>query len=349
MYPWEHMETQEQAAPIGLAQPLADSAEEAAELSAPANCAARVFNGQIALLWQASGGAEGYLVLRGETAAQLKPIAAVEETGYTDAAAKPGKAYYYAVRAYNENGQSGTPQAVRIVLPEHVEKPKKEPAVDPAEKKDAPAPPKELRAAARGTRLAALTWQDGADEESADNLDMDERGDTEYHDPQYRLYRSAAPWCGYTLIAETKETSYLDTVPEAVTKYYYFVQAVRGGQASKPSAMAEVFTFPPLPAPEPPQNLRAMPTPAGDAVELQWKRGKAAAAYVVYAREEGQEFKVAGFTLEQSFLHEAPPDTPMEYRVQSYHDTGVSEPSAICALRTRKPQQRPPRFPAFKL
>ena len=370
MYPWEHTETQKtQAAPIGLAQPLADSmpAEDVLPPPAPANSAVRIFRGQAALMWQASERADGYLVLRGESPAQLKPIAAIEETSYMDAAAKPGKQYFYAVRAYNGHGQSSAAQTAGIVLPERSECPVKEndkpreppftgkrlrvnrsqaerieikkhsekPAEDVHEKKDAPPAPKELHAAARGTRLAALTWQAGAD-----------AADTEY-----RIYRSAAPWCGYGLVAETKETSFLDTVPEAVTKHYYFVQAVRGGQASEPSAMAEVFTFPPLPPPEPPQNLRAIP--AENAVELQWKHGKAAAAYVIYARVEGEEFKVAGYTLEHSFLHEAPADTPMEYRVQSYHDTGVSEPTGICAMRARRPQQqRPPslpRFPAFNL
>jgi len=385
VYPWEtpfQIKTEEAASPPAANAEQAARPAGALLPAAPVYAIARVFQDQIALMWQESKRAEGYLVLRGESQNQLKPIAAIEETNYIDALAKPGKTYYYAVRAYNEHGQSGPTQTVSVALPEQSQeiKPKekekppeeqpfpgkrlrmnrsqseriefkklaeKQPEQKPR-KKDAPPAPKELTAVAHGTKLVAVTWQAGADEHAADI--------------EYRLYRSAAPWCGYGLVAETKEAFYLDAVPEAVMKYYYFVQAVRAGQASEASAMAEAVTFPPLPPPEPPQNLRAAPAGTTEdraAVELNWKHGRAAAAYVIYARQEGEEFKIVGYTLENSFLHEAPADTQMEYRVQSYHDSGASEPSAICSVRTRRQQRQasqPPmaqntarRFPTFTL
>jgi len=385
VYPWEtplHTKTEE---PAAVSLPVENEVQEALLPSAPIYALTRVFQDQAALMWQESRRAEGYLVLRGESQTQLKPIAAIEETNYIDASAKPGKTYWYAVRAYNEHGQSGPTQAVSVALPEQAREVKPKEKEKPPEeqpfpgkrlrvnrkgseriefkkraeqqpeqrplKKDAPPAPKELTAAAHGTKLVALTWQADANIEN--------------HDMEYRLYRSATPWRGYGLVAETKDLFYLDAVPEAVTKYYYFVQAVRAGQASEPSAMAEAVTFPPLPPPEPPQNLRAAPAGAigagdGAAMELNWKHGRAAAAYVIYARQEGEEFRIAGYTLENSFLHEAPADAQMEYRVQSYHDTGASEPSAICSVRTRRQQQRqasqplmaqnaPRRFPTFTI
>jgi len=402
VYPWEtqpdlHTEQNgERAAPVGMAQPLMDSAPAVGMVlpgealpNVPAYAMARLIRGQAALLWHESKRADGYLVLRGETPTQLKPIAAVEETTYIDTQAKPGKLYFYAVRAYNDNGQSAATPIVSIQMPEQPEptptperqaekQPEKPPEKSTKEphgeqafagkrlrvnrnqgerielkraaeapgkeqassKKSAPPAPKNLCAVPQGTRLMALAWQPGADTQ----------------DVEYRIYRSTAPWCSYGLIAETKETHYLDTMPEAAKRYYYFVQAALAGRVSEPSPMAEAFTFPALPPPEPPKNLRAMP--AGDAVELQWKHGKTAAAYVIYARQEGEEFKVAGYTMEHSFLHEAPADAQMEYRVQSYHDSGVSEPTGICSVRTRRAQQRqsqpmaqnaPRRFPSFTI
>ena len=393
VYPWEaqpDLHTKQSSTPVGMPQPLMDSMSAERTVTddtfpnPPAYAMARMIRGQAALMWHESKRAEGYLVLRGETPTQLKPVAALEETTYIDTQAKAGKLYFYAVRAYNGHGQSGATLVVSIQMPEQREQqsekqPQKQPenstkephgeqafagkrlrvnrnqgerielkrAAETSEKeqtgskKNVPPAPKNLCAAPQGTRLMALAWQPGA----------------EIQDVEYRIYRSMAPWCSYGLIAETKETHYVDAVPEAAKRYYYFVQAALAGQVSEPSPMAEAFTFPQLPPPEPPQNLRTQLM--GDAVELQWRHGKTAAAYVIYARQEGEEFKVAGYTMEHSFLHEAPADAQMEYRVQSYHDTGVSEPSGICSVRTRRaPQQRqtqsmpqntPRRFPSFTI
>jgi hypothetical protein len=83
---------------------------------------------------------------------------------------------------------------------------------------------------------------------------------------------------------------------------------------------------------------------------------------------EGEDFQAVGHTLDGGFLHEGlPVDVSVDYRVQSYHDTGVSEPSAICTVRTgaqrpssnsnaprpaarpNPPPQNGRRFPAFSL
>jgi len=338
---------------------------------------------QVTLLWGESRQADGYLIHRGDDPQGLKPIAAVEEASYIDNTTQPGKTYYYTVRAYNEHGQSGATSVATVTLPA----PKApEPAPAPAEmakeeenqsfagkrlrvqrksleKKDAggdanrtmpsvaaPPAPTGLRAMTHGTKFIALQW-------TPPLPDLD-----------YRVYRSETPWCCYGLVAETKETQYLDTVPEPATKYYYFVQAVRGGRSSEASPMAEALTFPPLPPPEAPVNLRTAPQ-GTEAIELRWNHARGAAAYVIYARlDPNDEFQIIGHSLDCGWIHEGlPPDAFVDYRVQAYHDSGASELSGVCTGRAgvvRVPprnQSRPPapppppaapaarRFPSFSL
>ncbi|MDR0530534.1 MAG: hypothetical protein LBG83_00505 [Oscillospiraceae bacterium] len=359
-YPWETRESGAEG-PQGLAEPLADSMPTAeAAPAAPEYVAARAGEGAVLLRWGNSGGAEGYLLLRGENPARLKLVAAVEETTYIDQQAGAANTWYYAVRAYNRFGQSApalspavktkdggageppesrlTGKRLRLKRPAGHEETYAE---RETAKTAPPAAPTALRAAARGTCLIGLSWEHS------------EQG------VEFRIYRSETPWNSYGLIAETKEAAYLDTVPRADAKYYYFVQAVRAGAAGEASPMAEAHTFPKLPAPEPPRGLRAIPANGG--VELQWQRGRGAAAYAVYARElPSGEFCPIGHTPDLRFFHEAPePEGSREYRVQSYHDTGASEPVAVSLTRSagrRSPlfgpavfpaQAAPRRFPSF--
>jgi len=399
LYPWEtpqygcqpQYSCQQQynysAQPRGCEQPLEDAVAFPAQPAIPeppAYVMARALQGsQVTLMWGESKGADGYLVLRGEShsgpdqngssQSGLKPVAAIEQASYIDSRVHPGKTYCYAVRAYNEQGQSAATSAAGVTLPITEHAPEPEPVPEPeashafagkrlrVQKKPrrgeafreeepsgtyfaAPEAPAELHAAIRGTRLVELQWQENASEGT-----------------EYRLYRSATPWCSYGLIAETKDCRFLDAVPEAGTKYYYFAQAVREGCSSGASAMAEALTFPGLPSPEPPERLRAAPV-GPDAVELRWPHARGAAAYVIYARMEGGDFQVIGHTLDGGYLHEnLPPDASVDYRVQSYHDTGVSEPSGTVTVRTGAARQqgarqvRPApmpqnrRFPAFSL
>ena len=390
-YPWETPQPSsgfpplEIDRPVGCEQPLAHAVcapEVCAEAivpasplpSAPAYVLAHAFQkNQATLLWGQAEGADGYLLLRGESQSGLKPVAAVEEASYIDSRVCPGRTYYYAVRAYNEHGQSAATTAAAVTIPAgeaaaplpeqnavafpgkrlRVQKKLHRQAQDlqkaDQSSQNVPAAPSDLRAKICGTRLVELQWQGGASGGSDGT--------------EYRLYRSATPWCSYGLIAETKVCRFLDTVPEAGTKYYYFVQAVREGRASPASAMAEALAFPQLPLPEPPERLRASPVNL-DAIELRWSHARGAAAYVVCARMEDEDFRVVGHTQDGGFLHEGLPlDVNVDYRVLSYHDTGVSEPSAVCTARTggQRPGNaqrnvRPPaavpqnrKFPSFSL
>ena len=354
-YPWENYETN-LGAPPHMTMP---------QLAAPQAVLARAEEGRVALLWGEVPQADGYFIHRGEQPQGLMPLGTVAENSYTDAYTQPGKTYYYAVRAYNAQGQSAPSEIAAITVPAgttpeegqakqlHQNCPPVEADRVPREPVHAEtsgaAPqlmaPTGLRAFAQGTRFVGLSWQ------APPGLG-------------YRVYRSETPWRSYGLIAETTETHYLDTVPEPATRYYYFVQAVHQGRVSQASPMAEALTFPALPPPETPQNLRANPQ-GPEGIELRWNPARAAAAYVVYARlDPNDDFEIIGHTLDCGWLHEGlAPDSFVDYRVQAYHDSGASELSGVCTGRTgmrrespRRPEPpnrgqgaAPMRFPAFSL
>lgn len=361
IYPWESPCTAPQQPSPPPPEPSPSLPTEAAPPKPPAYVLAHAFQeNQVTLLWGQSRQADGYLIHRGEDPLSLKPIAAVEEASYIDSQTRAASTYYYTVRAYNEHGQSGNTPVAAVTLPAEKEpeplpeEPAEVPAPAPAPASaSAPLPPEPsaaatpepygLKAFTQGTKHILLQWT-----APAPGL-------------EYRLYRSETPWCCYGLAAETEETEFLDTVPEAATKYYYFVQAVRDGRSSQASPMAEALTYPALPPPEPPGNLRAG-AQGTDAMELRWNHARGAAAYVIYARlDPNEEFRIIGHTLDNSYLHEdLPPDAFVDYRVQSYHDSAASELSGICTGRSAVPRPAPrsqtqsnrpaaPRFPSFSL
>lgn len=305
---------------------------------------------KITLLWSASRAADGYLVLRGSNPNDLKVLASVEEASYIDTQVEAGASYTYAVRAHNADGYSAPTAASYVTMPVQQETPPLaaprlaansgetipisdvSAPIKPAAtqnithgKSAVPAAPAMVRAIPQGTRQIAVRWHPGED------------GGNQ----TFRLFRSLTPWCCYALAGETSETHYIDTVPHAGTKYYYFVQSMTDGRTSPPSSMAEASTYPPLPAPETPCKPRVAAVTAST-VELHWRHAKGAAAYLISARRTGEEFRIVGTTADVHFTHEElPPQTRFDYRIQSYHDSGVSEASPIASATTRSaPPQR---------
>jgi len=316
-------------------------AESAVAPQSPAKLTAQVYqHSHASLKWRAAKGSDGYIILRGSQPAAMQPIAAVAECTFVDTTTQPGRTYFYCVSAYNRNGKSRPCDYATVTLPSahqsapsgYTSSPSRSsmqpfqcasqaaPMLPQPPEPPAPPPlqaPKQLCAFAHGSRYIALHWQslrNGA---------------------QYRIFRSESPWSDYAMVSETNETYYLDAVPEPMTNYYYFVQAVHNGHSSQASAMAEAKSFPPLPTPETPQNLRCI-AQDNDTIELRWNPACAAAAYVVYARyDQAEEFSVLGHTLECTYMHkDAPQDSYVEYRVQAYHDTAASEPSTVCSCRS---------------
>lgn len=379
-YPWEIPAEEARAMPYP--EPLAEAyampargprAAPRLPPAAPTLLTAHAIGGdRVTMHWTKVPLVDGYLLLRGASGGTMHPLAALEENTYTDTRLRPGETYYYAVRSYNANGQSvGAasasvslpllesiqptegyyPQAApqpfaQTPLPTPEESPEPTPESQIIPMADAARPTSAPQAVACGTRLISLEWAECPEAEG------------------YRLYRSLAPWSSYSLCAETNETRFLDAVDAPETRYYYFVQAVSGGKSSAPSPMAEAVTLPALPEPQQPQRLRAAVT-GRDTIELRWDRAVGAAAYLICARSNpGEEFHPIGQAPETVFVHrELPPDSWIEYCVQGYHDSGISQPSLIVSARTPKQQpprsNRPqgpgpggfgmPRFPAFSL
>jgi len=329
-------------------------AESGTVPQSPASLTAHVYQHcHASLKWGAVNGADGYIILRGSQAAAMQPIAAVAERAFVDTTTQPGRTYFYSVSAYNRFGKSqpgnyatvSMPCAQQSVAPSCMSAPPRS-AMSPYSMPPRPpmpqmptapqmpqmpampqapempvAPqlqaPAQLCAFAHGSRYIALHWQ------------------PLHNGAQYRIFRSQSPWSDYTTVGETTETYYLDAVPEPMTKYYYFVQAMHNGRTSQASTMVEAQSFPALPTPETPQNLRCTAQDS-DSVELRWNPANAAAAYVVYARyDQAEEFSIIGHALECSYVHkDAPQDSFVEYRVQAYHDSAASEPSAVCSGRS---------------
>jgi len=355
-YPWD-AQAELTPVPAAPAKPASWGDAQPAAPPSPAYILAHIFEeNEVTLLWGESPGAEGYIVHRGEDPKSVRPIAPTKDATFTDNSVQPGNTYYYAVHAYNAHGQSKPGDCATVMLPEprDAKAPQSKPlpgqfqAIPPSPAAAAaapspptarpgaglPLPPNNLRASTQGTRFVQLLWQ------------------APQPDVEFRLYRSETPWSCYGLIAETSNTYYLDRVPEAATKYYYFVQSVQSGRASQASPMVEALTFPALPPPETPQGLRTEPRGI-DSIELRWNHTRAAAAYVIYARiTPNEDFCIIGHSLDCGWLHEGlPPDSLVDYRVQAYHDSGASPLSAVCAGRSAAPRGRPvppaPRRPLF--
>lgn len=335
-YPWGNG-----AHPLPHASQPLGYAENAAAPQSPANLTVHVYqHSHAALKWAAVQTADGYIILRGSQAATMQPIAAVAERAFVDTTTQPGRTYFYSVSAYNRFGKSRPshyatatiPSAQQSISPSCMSAPPRS-AMSPYSMPPYPLPefpmapqlqaPAQLCAFAHGSRYIALHWQ------------------PLQSDAQYRVFRSQNPWNDYVTVGETSETYYLDAVPEPMTKYYYFVQAMLNGRSSQASAMVEAQSFPTIPTPETPQNLRCI-AQDNDSVELRWNPANAAAAYVVYARcDQAEEFSIIGHTLDCCYVHkDAAQDSVAEYRVQAYHDSAASEPSAACSGRSNSNSPR---------
>jgi fibronectin type 3 domain-containing protein len=178
-------------------------------------------------------------------------------------------------------------------------------------------PPAFLAASPAGSRKIVLRWSAAPGTE------------------KYRIYRSLNPWNSYKLCGESTLCNYTDEVPSPQTKYYYFVQSLRDTEKSKPSQMICATTLPALAQPEVPQGVAVQAIRANE-IELRWEPAKAAAAYCIWCRaDDTREFEIIDFTYDTTYIHtELDAGTRYEYRIQGYHDSGVSALSAIAMAST---------------
>jgi autotransporter-associated beta strand protein len=220
--------------------------------AAPTNLTATPGNGQIALSWTASAGANYYTVQRstmanGGTGTYI-PLSTITlgnnitGTTYTDVTTNNGSTYSYTVAASNAGGTSANSTATSAV-----------PVAT------APATAPTGVSATPGNLQVSLSWSavTGA--------------------VGYVLQRATTSGGPYTYITSVSETTYVDSAIFPLspnTTYYYIVTAVNSGGSSPNSTQVSATT-----APAAPTNLAAIG--ANAQVVLTWSAAPGATKYTV--------------------------------------------------------------------
>lgn len=104
----------------------------------------------------------------------------------------------------------------------------------------------------------------------------------------YNIYRTTTPGTGYTLVASTDVSDYLDTgLLLHSTTYYYVVAGVNlDGEGPFSSEVSATTLAPMATAPRAPTGLTAFPGPAEDEATIGWS-GNAAADVIAWRLKRG--------------------------------------------------------------
>ena len=162
---------------------------KAAAPAAPSVTAGNSSTGKPRLTWKAVSGAVSYRIYRSESRGTgYSLLGTTSSTSYTNTGAKAGKTYYYRVKAVNRDGMaSGYSNIV-------------------SGKATLPAPVLNIGlSVSSGKPMLAWDAVPGA--------------------TSYRIYRSTSRGTGYSLLATTTSTSYVNTSAAKGTTYYYRVKA----------------------------------------------------------------------------------------------------------------------------
>lgn len=154
---------------------------------------------QVDLAWTVSEdnvGVSGYIVLRGLSGSNLRPIASVAEISYTDTGVFPGKSYTYAVQAVDVN-------ALRSQISRSLE-------VSTPSDQDPPTVPAGLTAEALSDRSIELAWQESQDPSGVLG---------------YKIFIGASQQA-LQLVTFTPATTWMSTSLPPATVYYLAVQSV---------------------------------------------------------------------------------------------------------------------------
>jgi len=170
--------------------------------SAPSNLAGQAISfSEIDLTWQDnSTNEEGFYVYR-KTTDDYSIIATMEAnaTSYNNSNLNPQTAYSYKITAYNDIGESGFSNALRVHTP-----------AEPLE------PPSNVMAEAVTYKQINLTWQDNSDDEDHFRIDSD---------------FGLGPGNNQFLVnVPANTTHYEDRNLQPMTEYKYFVIAERNGE-----------------------------------------------------------------------------------------------------------------------
>ena len=176
----------------GMASGYSNIVSGKAKAAAPAAPSVTIGNsstGKPRLTWKAVSGAVSYRIYRSESRGTgYSLLGTTSSTSYTNTGAKAGKTYYYRVKAVNRDGMaSGYSNIV-------------------SGKATLPAPVLNIGlSVSSGKPMLAWDAVPGA--------------------TSYRIYRSTSRGTGYSLLATTTSTSYVNTSAAKGTTYYYRVKA----------------------------------------------------------------------------------------------------------------------------
>ncbi len=162
---------------------------KAAAPAAPSVTAGNSSTGKPRLTWKAVSGAVSYRIYRSESRGTgYSLLGTTSSTSYTNTGAKAGKTYYYRVKAVNRDGMAS---AYSNIV---------------SGKATLPAPVLNIGlSVSSGKPMLAWDAVPGA--------------------TSYRIYRSTSRDSGYSLLATTTSTSYVNTSAAKGTTYYYRVKA----------------------------------------------------------------------------------------------------------------------------
>jgi fibronectin type 3 domain-containing protein len=187
--------------------------------AAPARVSATAVSAAINLTWSAaaSGGlsVRHYHVFRGNEASNLRQVAVVARTSYTDRFVNPTVTYYYAVEAVDAGADLSARSATVSA------------------KVQAPAAPTNLVATPTSTSKISLTWSAPA------------RGGPPVQN--YDVYRGSTS-SNLNLLAVVPQTSYTDTSVSPALTYYFAVRAADTGAGLSPMSATVTATVPSMPS-----------------------------------------------------------------------------------------------------
>lgn len=182
--------------------------------SAPTGLIATGGNKTVSLRWSKVPGADAYRIYRSTAPPEgaLKEgwqkagwLSVVSTAQFVDRAAVNGETYYYVVAATNISGEGDLSEIVTAT-----------PQIAP------PAPPRSLSAVVSSDGVV-LNW------------------DTVAGAVSYNIYRSTVPGKNGKFIAFTTSTTYLDTILEPGSVYYYVIRSKNRGGRSAPSPQVGIL------------------------------------------------------------------------------------------------------------
>ena len=228
------------------------------------------------------------------------------QVNYTDSGLDASTTYYYRIRAYNTNGDSGygtTAAATTYAVTA------------------GPTAPSNLNASANSASAITLTWSDNADDESG-----------------FKLERSTAEFTGFIQISllSANQTSYMDTDLSASTTYYYRIRAYNNDGDSAYSNTPNATTQAALNTPLPPTNLVAAPLSASQ-ISLSWTDNSDNAMGFKIERSNIQDggFTQIGTATSTEFVNSGlTAATTYYYRVRAYNAAGDSAYSNTASATT---------------